>query len=111
MWSESRLLSSPRTPAPSASGLGALQMGGSAGVSFCWCSGEELEACLCLPTTLSPGPRSWQEGQASGMGLVRALLLCFQGFRNNFLWPERILPNLKLKGAFCMEIRCLCICM
>lgn len=44
------------------------------------------------------------------MSPVRALLLCFQALRNHFLWPERILPNLKLKGAFCMEIGCLCVC-
>lgn len=75
--------------------------------AFCTCAGSPqngelgaqlpLRACLCHPTILShPADRT----ETPGMGPGRALLLCFQTLRNNSLWPERILTNLKLKGAF-----------
>lgn len=63
-------------------------VGGNTAVSFCWCSGKELEACLSVPSTPSRAGRARSRG-----GLWERELSCFVSR------PLKII-SLGLKGCF-----------
>lgn len=104
---ESQRLSLPHRPAPSAGGPGALQTGGSTGVSFCWCSGEELEACLSIPTTLSHAGMArsrvgfWERElccfASRPLGIVYPGLKGCSEVKRSFLYENQVLVYLRVK--------------